>query len=51
MASENKILRRIGKRGQITIPADILRSIGLMVGGYVGVESKGEHIVLVPHTK
>jgi len=51
MAIQPTTLCRIGSRGQITIPADILKRLNLKVGDYVQVTVEGPHIILIPTKK
>ena len=42
---------KIGKRGQITIPRDIRRNLGLKEGDKIALISQGDRAILQPITK
>ena len=48
MTTAPKILCRIGARGQITLPADMLKRLGLKPGDHMDVQEEGNRIVLIP---
>ena len=45
------IIRKVGRRGQITLPQAIRRRLNLQEGDRVAFVSRGEEVVLLPLTR
>ncbi len=42
---------KVGRRGQITLPSNIRRRIGLQEGDHIAVVSQGDQVILRPITR
>jgi len=45
------ITLRVGRRGQITLPSEIRRKIGLNEGDHMAIVTQGDQVILYPLTR